>query len=225
MHLYISTRKIILTCQQSQHSFRYNKPFSLPCKPQTLDINISNIFCLLVYEKMRNRMERLVVLPAFSIGCVSHASVAVVDTNQSKKSKSESSTTVTRRQEGDESSSGVNMKNSRGNFLALPKPNISNGIHRLIRSFRNFSQLFVYKEEMEEMEEMEMEIGLPTDVKHVTHIGWDGSTTTNPVKGWENLKTPEILSFPTISLMQFELAMASQADQPQPLGVNTSKFT
>ncbi|XP_059632833.1 CRIB domain-containing protein RIC4-like isoform X2 [Cornus florida] len=196
MHLYISTRKIILTCQQSQHSFRYNKPFSLPCKPQTLDINISNIFCLLVYEKMRNRMERLVVLPAFSIGCVSHASVAVVDTNQSKKSKSESSTTVTRRQEGDESSSGVNMKNSR-----------------------------VYKEEMEEMEEMEMEIGLPTDVKHVTHIGWDGSTTTNPVKGWENLKTPEILSFPTISLMQFELAMASQADQPQPLGVNTSKFT
>ncbi|CAK9167733.1 unnamed protein product [Ilex paraguariensis] len=74
---------------------------------------------------------------------------------------------------------------------------------------------------MEEME-MEMEIGLPTDVKHVTHIGWDGSTTTNPVKGWENFKAPEILSFPSISLRQFELAMAAQADGP--LGVSTSKF-
>jgi hypothetical protein len=38
--------------------------------------------------------------------------------------------------------------------------------------------------------EREMEIGCPTDVKHVTHIGLDGSTTTNPVKGWENLKAP-----------------------------------
>ena len=62
--------------------------------------------------------------------------------------------------------------------------------------------------------EKEMEIGHPTDVKHVTHIGLDGSTTTNPVKGWENLKAPEILSFPSISLRQFELAMAAQAQEP-----------
>ena len=27
----------------------------------------------------------------------------------------------------------------------------------------------------EEIEELDMEIGLPTDVKHVTHIGWDAS--------------------------------------------------
>lgn len=60
-----------------------------------------------------------------------------------------------------------------------------------------------------------MEIGYPTDVKHVTHIGLDGSSTTNThIKGWENLKAPEILSFPTISLRQFELAMAAQAHEP-----------
>lgn len=60
-----------------------------------------------------------------------------------------------------------------------------------------------------------MEIGFPTDVKHVTHIGWDGSST-NPIKGWENLRTPDQLlsNFPTISLRQFELAMAAQAHDP-----------
>lgn len=68
-----------------------------------------------------------------------------------------------------------------------------------------------------------MEIGLPTDVKHVTHIGLDGSATTNttanPLKAssWENnFNTPEILSFPSISLKQFELAMAAQTThQPE----------
>lgn len=76
----------------------------------------------------------------------------------------------------------------------------------------------VYKEVME----MEMEIGFPTDVKHVTHIGWDGSST-NPIKGWENLRTPELLAnFPTISLRQFELAMAAQAHDP--LLVTSSKL-
>lgn len=76
-----------------------------------------------------------------------------------------------------------------------------------------FDEIFVvYKEE--EME-MKMEIGFPTDVKHVTHIGWDGSST-NPIKGWENLRTPDQLlsNFPTISLRQFELAMAAQAHDP-----------
>ncbi|KAK9288703.1 hypothetical protein L1049_017166 [Liquidambar formosana] len=123
------------------------------------------------------------------------------------------------RQEGEESSSaGLRMNHSFG-FLELPKPNISNGIHRLIRRFKSFSQLFVFEEvEMEK----EMEIGFPTDVKHVTHIGWDGSTSTNPVKGWENLKAPEILAFPSISLRQFELAMAAQADGP--LVVGSSKL-
>ncbi|PKI37481.1 hypothetical protein CRG98_042143 [Punica granatum] len=60
----------------------------------------------------------------------------------------------------------------------------------------------VYREEMEEVE-IEMEIGLPMDVKHVTHIGLDGSTMTDPLKGWHNLAMSmaiEILSFPSLSL-------------------------
>lgn len=60
-----------------------------------------------------------------------------------------------------------------------------------------------------------MVIGYPTDVKHVSHIGLDGSTTTtNNVKGWDNLKPPELLSLSPISFKQFELAMAAQAHQP-----------
>lgn len=62
--------------------------------------------------------------------------------------------------------------------------------------------------------EADMEIGYPTDVKHVTHIGFDGSTTTNNVKGWDNLKPPELLSLSPITFKQFELAMATQTHQP-----------
>lgn len=32
----------------------------------------------------------------------------------------------------------------------------------------------------EEEKESEMQIGLPTDVKHVAHIGYDGSAANNP---------------------------------------------
>lgn len=34
----------------------------------------------------------------------------------------------------------------------------------------------------EEEKEPEMQIGLPTDVKHVAHIGWDGPSVEHP--GW-----------------------------------------
>ncbi|XP_042483525.1 CRIB domain-containing protein RIC4-like [Macadamia integrifolia] len=150
---------------------------------------------------MRNQMERLVVLP-FSIGCVSESSVAI-GANYPKKTKEEAIPSVTR-----------------GPELPRPKPNISAGLQRLIKSFKSFSQIFLYKDEVEEME-----IGFPTDVKHVTHIGWDSSATTNPLKGWDNLKAPEMLSLPNISLRQFELAMAAQADDhhaPPPLVIGSS---
>ncbi|WMV56690.1 hypothetical protein MTR67_050075 [Solanum verrucosum] len=96
-------------------------------------------------------------------------------------------------------------------FWAMTRPRFSQNVQRLKRHFKGFSQLFARREEVEE-EETEIEIGYPTDVKHLTHIGWDGSTTINPIKGWENLKPPEIISFPSISIKQFELAMAAQAD-------------
>lgn len=68
-----------------------------------------------------------------------------------------------------------------------------------------------------------MEIGYPTDVKHVTHIGLDGSTTTNPnanpninpnnwdINNLNHFVPSEFLhSFPSISFRQFELSMAAQ---------------
>ncbi|XP_043690884.1 CRIB domain-containing protein RIC4-like [Telopea speciosissima] len=149
---------------------------------------------------MRDRMKGIAVLP-FSIGCFSKSSVRV---SANHPRKLEATPSISREQEG-ESISGDKIKN----LLALPKRNISSGLQRLIKSFKSFSHILVYKDEVEEMD---MEIGFPTDVKHVTHIGWDGSVTTNPLKVWDTLKAPEMISLPNISLKQFELAMAAQAD-------------
>ncbi|CAK9187768.1 unnamed protein product [Ilex paraguariensis] len=43
----------------------------------------------------------------------------------------------------------------------------------IYKGFKYISQIFVVKEQ-------EMDIGYPTDVKHVTHIGWDGSSSCAP---------------------------------------------
>ncbi|TKY64942.1 CRIB domain-containing protein RIC4 [Spatholobus suberectus] len=170
---------------------------------------------------MRNRMERLVVLP-FSFSCASHSSVEL---GAPKGTKADSKDPiVSRRQEGQDTSI-ITAKMKRGShsgFLVLPKRNVAAGIQRIIKGIKNLSQLFFYKEDVEEMEP-EMEIGYPTDVKHVTHIGIDGSTITNNVKGWDNLKTPELLSLSPISFKQFELAMASQAHYPLITDPNSSK--
>lgn len=32
--------------------------------------------------------------------------------------------------------------------------------------------------------EQEIQIGYPTDVKHVAHIGWDGQSSTNSAPSW-----------------------------------------
>ncbi|KAI3459742.1 hypothetical protein Pfo_016405 [Paulownia fortunei] len=157
------------------------------------------------------RLERFVLLP-FSIRCDSESSVALAVAATTTHSHKHSKT----RQKGGEEN--LKMKKNQ----ALSKASFSQGLHRLIRRIKSFSQFFVYKEEMEPMEK-EMEIGFPTDVKHITHIGMDGSTTINPVSSWENLKATEILSFPSISLQQFELAMAAQSHAP--LGISDSNFT
>ncbi|KAJ6729164.1 CRIB DOMAIN-CONTAINING PROTEIN RIC2 [Salix viminalis] len=168
---------------------------------------------------MRDRKERFVVLP-FSLGCASQSSVAVAATDKPcRKPKHETkSSHAARRQECREESSGQEKTRSNTlSSLALPNPNMSSGMHKLVRGIKSLSQIFVYREEEEEEEddeqmEREMEIGFPTDVKHLTHIGLDGTaTTSNPIKGWESLKPPEIISFPSLSLTHFELAMAAQA--------------
>lgn len=83
---------------------------------------------------MRGRMERYVVLP-FSVGCASYSSIAVCD-NQHKKTKDESNPSA----QGDHLS-GEEMKNSLGS-LPIQKANISSGLHRLMKGFKSFSQIF-----------------------------------------------------------------------------------
>ncbi|KAM0946599.1 putative CRIB domain-containing protein RIC2/4 [Dioscorea sansibarensis] len=157
---------------------------------------------------MKDRMERFSVLP-FSIGCVSHSSVAVSENHPTKKAHTDAPPPPRCRGESPVTMrTGKNPSSSTFGFLPLPRPNIAAGIQKLVKSFKSLSQLFsVYEEEDEEME---MEIGFPTDVQHLAHIGLDGFSNVGNMKSWE--KTPDCLSLPSLSLRQFELAMASQAD-------------
>lgn len=76
----------------------------------------------------------------------------------------------------------------------------------------------MFEEEEEDEEEAEMEIGFPTDVQHVAHIGLDGLSHTmgsSKKSGWD-MAAPEFLPLPSFSMKQFELAMAAQAGAPPP---------
>ncbi|EYU17932.1 hypothetical protein ABFS82_14G206100 [Erythranthe guttata] len=55
---------------------------------------------------------------------------------------------------------------------------MTNKMKGLLKGLRYISQIF------DEEKEQEMQIGLPTDVKHVAHIGWDGPAADSP--GWMN---------------------------------------
>ncbi|KAI8003794.1 Paired amphipathic helix protein Sin3-like 4 [Camellia lanceoleosa] len=74
---------------------------------------------------------------------------AVKDIFQDKRDKYDEFLEVMKGKEEREesSSSGLKMRNSWG-FLAAPKPNISIGIYRLVKTFKNFSQLFGWILEM-----------------------------------------------------------------------------
>jgi hypothetical protein len=107
-------------------------------------------------------------------------------------------------------------------------------VARLLRGFKHLSHIFtVYDTDEEEEEEHEMVIGLPTDVKHVAHIGWDGGTSTSTsLRSWNRAAAPPDSSaaastssssapaqqqhqaaaappLPPLSMRQFELAMAA----------------
>lgn len=76
-------------------------------------------------------------------------------------------------------------------------------------------------EEDEDEAEVEMEIGFPTDVQHVAHIGLDGKSS------WDDMAPPsEFLPLPSFSMKQFELTMAAQAGSaaapPPPHGPRVS---
>ncbi|KAI7753874.1 hypothetical protein M8C21_025630 [Ambrosia artemisiifolia] len=160
---------------------------------------------------MRDVMERFLVLP-ISMGCITKSTTCAVESSQSNKCKT---------QIPQPKHHLTRIKKSWG---IVSRSNISRGIQRLILgTFQRFSNILKYKD-VEEIEmETELEIGYPTDVKHVTHIGYDGSMTTNPVKNWDNIETPEIHSFPSISLKQFEHAMAAQSEIPSVLSSPSKK--
>lgn len=46
--------------------------------------------------------------------------------------------------------------------------------------YRNGYQYCNFKTCAENEKEPEMQIGFPTDVKHVAHIGWDGPSVSSP---------------------------------------------
>lgn len=50
----------------------------------------------------------------------------------------------------------------------------------LLKGLRYISQIFEADNGSSDEEEEEMQIGLPTDVKHVAHIGWDGPSVSSP---------------------------------------------
>lgn len=96
-------------------------------------------------------------------------------------------------------------KRERADFLA--------GIRKLIKSFKSLSHIFeMYKEDDDDDEDMDtsIEIGLPTDVQHVAHIGLDGSTNVSSLRGLEGAR--ELLALSNLTTFeQFELAMATLA--------------
>ncbi|KMZ75568.1 ROP-interactive CRIB motif-containing protein 4 [Zostera marina] len=74
----------------------------------------------------------------------------------------------------------------------MEKENVlSTGLQKLIKSFKEV--LFSYDDDDDD----DMEIGYPTDVKHVGHIGWDGfskpNSLQNIMKDWNK---PQSQSLP-----------------------------
>ncbi|XP_011004018.1 PREDICTED: CRIB domain-containing protein RIC7-like [Populus euphratica] len=67
----------------------------------------------------------------------------------------------------------------------------NNKMKGLLKGLRYISQIFDNDEE-----EPEMQIGFPTDVKHVAHIGWDGPSVNSPSWMNEFQSQPEYSSAP-----------------------------
>ncbi|KAL9262875.1 CRIB domain-containing protein [Drosera capensis] len=147
---------------------------------------------------MRDSVEPCLVLSLF-MGWASKSSI-ICTKNASNLEKAPE----TGRPSRSDSSFGI-VKNSI-DFLAVAKLSISCGFRRFFRSFKSLSRLLVHKDD-KEIDEGEMEIGFPTDVKHLTHIGPNGTAMSINqnivVRSWENL---------SVSLVQVELAMAAQAE-------------
>ncbi|KAI7755225.1 hypothetical protein M8C21_015037 [Ambrosia artemisiifolia] len=171
---------------------------------------------------MKDRIERLVAFP-FVTGCVSAASVAVcVQHGRRQKEDIDSSHMVCRSfgipkeqkyEEGVPTSSD-NMLKSSFRFASLSKPNVSIGFQRITKSIKSLSQSLVFKDDETDEVHMELEIGLPTDVKHVAHVGFDGSVTSEANRSNGDLDASDFLGFCPISFAELEerLAMCATMD-------------
>ncbi|PWA93638.1 PAK-box/P21-Rho-binding [Artemisia annua] len=137
---------------------------------------------------MKETNSRLIVLP-FCLGCLSQSTT-----------KSESNKVAANMVLDVEKSSMVKIKKS-WSYVAPNRSNISKAMEKLIKvTLKSFANVFAYKG-FEDIEiETELEIGYPTDVKHVTHIGYDGSTTRNPDKILDHLQPlATTLPLPSVS--------------------------
>ncbi|GJN16931.1 hypothetical protein PR202_gb03960 [Eleusine coracana subsp. coracana] len=142
--------------------------------------------------------RRFIAIP-FSSGCRSQSSVDVVDTT----------------------SRHAGMKPQQGSepVTVAPGKKGESLVARLLRGFKNLSQIFaVYDDDEEEEEEREMVIGLPTDVKHVAHIGWDGSTnTTTSLRSWNRAAPPHDASSSSAAASTSSSSSAATTAPPQHL--------
>ncbi|KAJ7946256.1 CRIB domain containing protein [Quillaja saponaria] len=87
-------------------------------------------------------------------------------------------------------------------------------IKGICKGFKYISQIFVVKER-------EIEIGYPTDVKHVAHIGWDGPAGNGP--SWMNEFKPGPDFSTSLGPMgerrdSSSMAVSSQENSEQPAG-------
>ncbi|XP_076926609.1 CRIB domain-containing protein RIC4-like [Bidens hawaiensis] len=154
---------------------------------------------------MKDRMERLVIFP-FTAGCVNSSSVSVCIQHERRlKEHINSAGTVGRSLEVIKEAKGTSndeMVKGMSKFPILSKPNIYIGFHRITQTIKSLSQSLVNKEDVDD-QEMELEIGLPTNVKHVTHIGFDGPLT-QVANGCNHLAFIDILSLCPDSMSRFE---------------------
>ncbi|KAJ0257892.1 CRIB domain-containing protein RIC2 [Hirschfeldia incana] len=118
---------------------------------------------------MKNRTERCVMILPFSLGCSKHSSVAVAATTHQHKKPNQ---LIKGRDDNEDNGFLVQKVDTKTDNNGA---NISN---KIIRSFKSFSHFFICYEEERGDIEAEMEIGFPTDVKHLSHIGVDGTMTT-----------------------------------------------
>ncbi|XP_039133681.1 CRIB domain-containing protein RIC4-like [Dioscorea cayenensis subsp. rotundata] len=151
---------------------------------------------------MKDLMERLVTLP-FAAGCVSQSSISVVR-NQPKKFN-----TVPVPPPPPPPPPPLPTNDGTGDSTFAP--NISAGLQRLKKSIKSLPQLFIYREGDGEVE---MEIGFPTNVQHVAHVGWGGSDGTGASMNSWDAGPSDLFSLPSLSLGHLELAMPSRGDAP-----------